>query len=117
MLAGEAWRAMSYRLGRDTQSGATKGKWLTRCIPNWYHIGMTRQIAVRLPDDLVDFVDTVVAQGDAPSRAAVVARALERERRRESAARDAAILAKEGGDADMDALAEYAARTQMDDLG
>ena len=87
------------------------------CIPNWYHIGMTRQIAVRLPDDLVDFVDTVVAQGNAPSRAAVVVQALQRERRRESAARDAAILAKEHSDADMDALAEYAARTPMDDLG
>ena len=77
---------------------------------------MSKQIAVRLPDDIVEFIDRLVQRGAASSRAAVVARALERERRREIAARDAAILAKAGEDADLDNLAEYAARTPLDDL-
>ena len=77
---------------------------------------MSTQIAVRLPDDLVAFVDDLVRRGDATSRAAVVARALERERRRKVAERDAAILAHAGTDTDLDSLAEYAAATAMDDL-
>ena len=77
---------------------------------------MSTQIAVRLPDDLVAFVDDLVSQGDAASRAAVVSRALRRERRRKVAERDAAILASSGTDADLDSLAKFAAATAMDDL-
>ncbi|MBV8529218.1 MAG: ribbon-helix-helix protein, CopG family [Candidatus Dormibacteraeota bacterium] len=77
---------------------------------------MSRQIAVRLPDDVVEFIDQLVAAGASRSRAGVVAEALRREQRRTIAARDAAILAASGADADMDGLAEYAARTPMDDL-
>jgi Arc/MetJ-type ribon-helix-helix transcriptional regulator len=77
---------------------------------------MTKQIAVRLPDDLVEFIDELVDQGGATSRAAVVARAIDRERRRAVAARDAAILADAGSDADLDELAEFAARIPLDDL-
>jgi Arc/MetJ-type ribon-helix-helix transcriptional regulator len=69
---------------------------------------MSKQIAVRLPDELVDFVDDLVASG-ARSRAAVVARALERERRRAMAARDAEILAATGPDPELAGLAEHAA--------
>ena len=47
---------------------------------------MSKQIAVRLADDLVDFVDALVDSGAGRSRAAVVAKALERERRRTIAA-------------------------------
>jgi mRNA interferase MazF len=43
---------------------------------------MSKQIAVRLDDDLVAFVDEIVQSGRERSRAAVVTRALERERRR-----------------------------------
>ena len=75
---------------------------------------MSKQIAVRLPDDIVDFVDDLVAEGRAGSRAVVVRRALERERRRSVAARDAAILARAGDDPDMDALAEHVAHTSLD---
>lgn len=75
---------------------------------------MTRQIAVRLPDDVVAFIDELVGEGRAASRAAVVTRALERERRREVAARDAAILAGTGGDHDLDALARFSVRTPLD---
>ena len=77
---------------------------------------MTTQIAVRLPDELVAFVDDLVSQGDAASRAAVVSRALERERRRKIAERDAAILASAHPDTDLDSLAEFTAATPMDDL-
>lgn len=77
---------------------------------------MGKQITVRLSDDIVDFIDTLVSDGNASSRAAVVSRALERERRRQIAVRDAAILSKFGGDHEMDELADYAAHVRMDDL-
>lgn len=81
---------------------------------------MSIQIAVRLPDDLVQYVDAQVAAGHVSSRAALVARALERERRRTVAARDAKILAaaRDGShDLDgLDGLAGYAAAVALDDL-
>jgi Arc/MetJ-type ribon-helix-helix transcriptional regulator len=70
---------------------------------------MSKQIAVRLPDDLVDFVDGLVDSGAGRSRAAVVTRALERERRRVVARRDAEILAGAGQDQELLGLAEHAA--------
>jgi len=76
---------------------------------------MSKQIAVRLPDALVAFVDEVVASGHGRSRAAVVTRALERERRRAVAARDAAILARTGRDPELGGLAEYAAGLPRND--
>ena len=78
-------------------------------IPQWYRFGISKQIAVRLPEDLVAFVDRLVAAGEEPSRAAVVTRALERERRRAVAARDAEILAASGPDRDLTQLAEHLA--------
>lgn len=77
---------------------------------------MSTQIAVRLPDDVVTFIDGLVLHGDATSRAEVVSRALVRERRRLGAERDAAIYAAERVDHDMDALAAHASRTSLDDL-
>lgn len=75
---------------------------------------MSKQIAVRLPDDIVAFIDDLVSLGEAKSRAVVVNRALERERRRNIAARDAAILARAGDDPDMDGLARHVARAPFD---
>jgi antitoxin MazE3 len=72
------------------------------------------QIAVRLPDSMVEYLDQLVAEGQATSRASVVERALNREFRRLIAARDAAILAEAGPDPDMDGLAGYAASAPMD---
>ncbi|MEX0658226.1 MAG: ribbon-helix-helix domain-containing protein [Egibacteraceae bacterium] len=77
---------------------------------------MTTQITVRLPDDLVDFIDRLVTDGQASSRAVVVAQALARARRRERAARDAAILVRAEADDDLDGLAEFTRRTALDDL-
>ncbi len=76
---------------------------------------MSRQIAVRLPDDLVEFVDEVVGSGREPSRAAVVTAALERERRRAIAARDVEILTATETDPDLAGLAEFAAGVGFDD--
>jgi len=84
-------------------------------IPEWYRVGMSKQIAVRLPDALVEFVDSSVARGDGRSRAAVVTRALERERRRALAARDAAILVRTGADPELERLAEHATDLALDD--
>jgi Arc/MetJ-type ribon-helix-helix transcriptional regulator len=59
---------------------------------------MTTQVAVRLADDLVEFVDALVRSGEAASRADVVQAALRREQRRRRAAQDAAIYASDGSD-------------------
>jgi Arc/MetJ-type ribon-helix-helix transcriptional regulator len=75
---------------------------------------MSIQIAVRLPDDIVAFVDEQVSSGAASSRAAVVARALERDRRRAAAERDAAIYATAVEHDDLYGLAAWAAEQPMD---
>jgi Arc/MetJ-type ribon-helix-helix transcriptional regulator len=75
---------------------------------------MSKQIAVRLPDDLVDYVDEIVNNGTQRSRAAVVTQALERQRRRTVAARDAEILAARGPDPELSGLAEHAAGVSLD---
>ena len=75
---------------------------------------MSIQIAVRLPDRMVEELDRLVTEGNAPSRASVIERALAREFRRLIAARDAAILARSGPDPDMDSLADYSLRAPMD---
>lgn len=83
-------------------------------IPARYHRVMSKQIAVRLPDEIASFVDAEVAAGRAPSRAAVVTRALERERRRRLALADVDILKRGGGADDFDELAAHAARLPID---
>jgi Arc/MetJ-type ribon-helix-helix transcriptional regulator len=70
---------------------------------------MSKQIAVRLPDELVEFVDEIVGSGNGRSRASVVTQALERERRRAVAERDAEILARTDPDPELLGLAEYVA--------
>lgn len=77
---------------------------------------MSTQIAIRLSDDMVAFIDDLVRRGDAGSRAAVVSRALERDRRRRVAERDAAILSRQEPDPDLEALAKFAAGIPLEDL-
>lgn len=62
------------------------------CIPYWYRYGMSTQIAIRLPEDAVEFVDAQVATGAAKSRADFIWHAIKREQRRLSAVRDLQIL-------------------------
>jgi Arc/MetJ-type ribon-helix-helix transcriptional regulator len=86
-------------------------------ITHWYHSVMSKQIAVRLPDEIASFVDAEVAAGRAPSRAAVVTRALERDRRRRVALADVEILTRTDASNDLDdldGLAEYGARLPID---
>ncbi len=71
---------------------------------------MTTQIAVRLPDEMVAFMDRIVATGKAPSRAALVASAVEREMRRLAAEQDAHVLRAHGAADDLDGLVEWTAK-------
>lgn len=71
---------------------------------------MSTQIAVRLPDDLVAYLDDA-AQQAGRSRASIVTQALELYRMRLQAERDALILAETG---DYDDLAGLAAVPQPD---
>lgn len=64
-------------------------------------MSVSTQIAVRLPDDLVAYVDELVQAGE-PSRAAVVGKALRRYRRQLLAERDAEIYRGTGGYPDLD---------------
>ncbi len=75
---------------------------------------MSKQIAVRLPEEVVDFIDREVDQRHVESRASFVLKALERERRRLIAARDAEILAEATADDDFDALAAHVSTLRLD---
>jgi len=68
---------------------------------------MTTQIAVRLPDEMVAFLDRNVAAGKASSRAALVAAAVEREMRRQAAVQDAEVLRQHGAADDLDDLVQW----------
>ena len=65
--------------------------------------GVSTQIAIRLPDELVAYVDGLVRAG-AGSRAAVVTRALAMYRRQLAAERDARILEETGDYDDFEGL-------------
>lgn len=80
---------------------------------------MTIQITVRLPDEDVAYIDELVGDGEAPSRAAVVAASLKRDRRRRAAERDLAVILASATDPDpddLDALSAHASRTPLTDL-
>ncbi len=77
---------------------------------------MSTQIAIRLPDEMVAFLDRTVASGRAPSRAAIVASAVEREMRRLLAEQDARMLAEHGSADDLDDVVRWAAgRPELED--
>ncbi|MGB4780298.1 hypothetical protein [Microbacterium sp.] len=76
---------------------------------------MSIQIAVRLPDRVVAFLDDAVSQRRASSRAALVSSALEREMRRIAAEKDAEILRSRGAADDLDDLVEWSAGLELDD--
>lgn len=78
---------------------------------------MSTQIAVRLPDSLVAYVDQAVAAGRVKSRADLVSRLIARDARRQRAEEDLQRLADAGAlhDQDMLAIAMAAASTPIDD--
>lgn len=69
--------------------------------------GMSTQIAVRLPDEMVAFLDHAVATGKASSRATLVASAVEREMRRQAAEHDAQVLREHGSADGLDDLVQW----------
>jgi Arc/MetJ-type ribon-helix-helix transcriptional regulator len=68
---------------------------------------MSTQIAVRLPDAMVAYLDRTVAAGKAVIRAALVAAAVEHEMRRQAAEQDAEILRQRGPGDDLDDLVKW----------
>lgn len=70
---------------------------------------MSTQIAVRLPDEMVAFLDRAVAEGRAPSRTSLVVSAVEREMRRLLAEDDARTLRHRGPADDLDDLVRWTA--------
>ncbi|MDU0347304.1 YlcI/YnfO family protein [Actinomyces sp. MRS3W] len=77
---------------------------------------MSTQITVRLPDEVVAFLDDAVAAGEESSRAALVTRALQQEMRRWAALRDAEIIRSQGAEDDLDDLVAWTARNaELDD--
>ncbi len=78
---------------------------------------MSTQIAIRLPDELVRFVDAQVSSGAARSRADFIWHAITREQRRLAAERDAAIYASiSTADDEFAGLAGLAARVPLAEL-
>jgi len=77
---------------------------------------MTTQIAVRLPDEAVSFVDAEVSRGAAKSRADFIWHAIKREQRRLAAEHDAAIYAREGEDPDLVAFVKHTAHLPRPEL-
>ena len=70
---------------------------------------MSTQIAVRLPDELVAFLDASGRPGSAPSRAPRGPRAVEGEMRRQRAEGDVAVLRPAGAADDLDDLVAWSA--------
>lgn len=65
---------------------------------------MSTQIAVRLPDELVAYVDEAVATGRVKSRAELVARLIARDARRHRAEEDLQRLTEQGALDEREAL-------------
>lgn len=76
---------------------------------------MSTQIAVRLPDELVAYVDRAVAAGRVKSRAELVARLIERDARRHRAEEDLQRLIERGAldDPQLNAIVESVASTEL----
>jgi metal-responsive CopG/Arc/MetJ family transcriptional regulator len=69
---------------------------------------MSTQIAVRLPDELVAELDSIVRSGQEPSRASIVEQALIRELKRRGWAKEVEVLIAHGSTyEDLDGLDDY----------
>lgn len=65
---------------------------------------------------MVEFLDSAVSEGRAPSRAALVSSAIEREMRRLAAERDFEVLKREGPADDLDGAVDWiVANVQIED--
>lgn len=68
---------------------------------------MSIQIAMRLPPDVVEYLDRAVAEGRTRSRAALVSAALVRQMRFDTAVADATLLREHGPEDDLDDLVDW----------
>jgi len=76
---------------------------------------MSIQIAVRLPDQLVNSLDELVESGAARSRASVIERALLRELSYQRMLQEVEILNSDiGADEDLDSLARLSGNVALD---
>jgi Arc/MetJ-type ribon-helix-helix transcriptional regulator len=77
---------------------------------------MSTQIAIRLPDDQVAYIDSQVAAGRASSRADLIAGLVVRERRRRRALDDIDKLKAAGlaGNPDLDEIAAATSRRPLE---
>ncbi len=77
---------------------------------------MTTQIAVRLQNDLVTYIDAEVAAGRANSRAELIGRLLAREVRRQRALGDIEVMKRAGvaGYPDLEGVARATSRRRLD---
>ena len=113
------------RIGGWPPAGSSRWGWHsplpgvspTRCIPDWYRGLMSTQIAFRLPDELVAYVDQAVAAGRVKSRAELVSRLIARDARRQRAEEDLQRLIDAGAleDGDALAMARATSATTLDD--
>lgn len=78
---------------------------------------VSTQIAVRLPDELVAYIDKAVAAGRVKSRAELVARLIARDARRQRAEEDLQRLIKRGAlqDREMNAIVDSVSDTAIAD--
>lgn len=76
------------------------------------------QISVRLPDEVVSYIDAAVAEGRSPSRAAYLLKSLTETQRRERAERDVAIAlaARNDPDPDMESFTQWLGTRPYPDL-
>jgi metal-responsive CopG/Arc/MetJ family transcriptional regulator len=74
---------------------------------------VSTQIAIRLPDAMVSELDSLVAAGEASSRASIIEQALRRELRRFIYEKEATILAAVKPDAHLEAWVDWAAANQL----
>ncbi len=75
---------------------------------------MSHQIAIRVPDDLLAFVDDLVQQGSITSRASFARAAMERERRRLLAEADIDILTMDPPNDDLNSITRAVSGTPLD---
>ncbi len=77
-------------------------------IPQWYDLGMSVQMTIRVDDELAAFIDQAAKAGEG-SRADVINRVIKREIRRRAAAQDAQIYASTAdSDLESDEYAKWA---------
>ncbi len=77
---------------------------------------MSTSVPVRLNDDELSTLDELVRQGLAANRSDAIKRAIDRDRRRLAALRDAEIYAQQGEDGDLTEFTAAAAATPLTDL-